>query len=644
MEKSRMSFAQLLLNVIFIIPVTLRVSGKWLCHRAYGTGGWARTLPVALVGLALGVMTGWQAADRIAFEFAPGAFSWLLNSSSWFLTFLLVASLVYTHVWSALYYFALRHLWDLWERAWRAYERIWKSVLLPGLEALVKIIKVAPGSTYLWSHLEDENGIRSKEIRLLEVLCIIAIFGAGGYSGYLTYELVSASGLQFVGLSAVATTLAVIVAGSLVGLISPLFDSKAYASVAAASAMSTSVLLFLPPAFLGQTFAIKALALFAMFVFGVAYMVPALVIFLQGGFMKKVLTQWRRMLDTAYGEETDKDYQRFFQHALNIVLSFVLTWIAYSISISIGFASWLAFLIAALTLVYTYAEGFQKHLGQSKANTELAIVSILSVSYLTYQAVTASSAAVAFGLSLAAFLATALIAYPFFYIALRFVSRPFATSAGYALEKVHARLSSRVVAAFAWLRRKQDEAFNDRSEFAGLFGHLLNVAILAAALTLWIPSAAAYATSNIFFEIAIFAFVSVNGFILLGRLFSSYSGATLGFFTGLSTFAAVAYFVNDMSGSLTIALLVAGVASGIVGGVVAPLFYLQVARLLAPFTATLAPPVNRVFNILWSAYRDLWIAFGRHFAVVLALLQPLFAAVARTWQTVAAQLTRLFGA
>jgi hypothetical protein len=43
MEKPKMSLYELLLNFIFFIPVTLKISGAWLIKRAYGSenrDGW----------------------------------------------------------------------------------------------------------------------------------------------------------------------------------------------------------------------------------------------------------------------------------------------------------------------------------------------------------------------------------------------------------------------------------------------------------------------------------------------------------------------------------------------------------------------------------------------------------------------------
>jgi len=143
---------------------------------------------------------------------------------------------------------------------------------------------------------------------------------------------------------------------------------------------------------------------------------------------------------------------------------------------------------------------------------------------------------------------------------------------------------------------------------------------------------------------AIVAFVGINGFVLLGRLFTYYSGATLAFFSGMTTLGAVSYYVNSVTGSWVTAGFLGLFASGLVGGVIAPLFYLYVAKkILSPFTDTLAPIVIRIFDALWTAYKALWSAIGRQIARVFAFLAPIMAAIARTWQTIAAQIGRIFG-
>ena len=123
METSKTTVWQLILNIIFFIPVTLRLSGKWLCRHAYDTarkGGWTRVIVANIIGVFLGIGIGWQVADTLAFVYNLGTPSWLL-------TFILTGTLTYTHVWSSLYYFALRFVFDLWDKLWSAYDRLWRE-------------------------------------------------------------------------------------------------------------------------------------------------------------------------------------------------------------------------------------------------------------------------------------------------------------------------------------------------------------------------------------------------------------------------------------------------------------------------------------------------------------------------------------
>jgi hypothetical protein len=200
------------------------------------------------------------------------------------------------------------------------------------------------------------------------------------------------------------------------------------------------------------------------------------------------------------------------------------------------------------------------------------------------------------------------------------------------------------VAAFAVLAEKRKEAFNDRSEFAKLFGHLLNLVILVIALLQALPVVSAKLTSNFYVDAAIIAFVSINGFVLLGRLFSYYSATTLASVGGLVTLATVGYYVNELSGSLTAAVLLGLSAAGLVGGVFAPLLYLQFSKLFTPITPALAPFFNQAFEALWTVYKALWASVARQFRFLLVILQPVLAAIARTWQVVTAQIARVFGA
>ncbi|MBP6745719.1 hypothetical protein KA344_10830, partial [bacterium] len=637
METPKTSFFQLILNIIFFIPVTLKISGEWLCKRAYGSGSWARTIPVALIGVILAAMFGWQFADWLAFSYA-------LGSASWLLIFLVATTLTYTHVWSSVYYFVLRHIWDFWEKLWRLYEKLWKDALLPAVEQIVTMIKLAPGAAALWSQLENEYGSRSKGIRFIETVLIIAIFASASYVGYLAYGWVLTVGASFAGLQAVAVVSGFMLAVILVSLVSPLFSNKAYQSIVAYGLLGSWALVEYVPFVATQSEVVKVATFAGSSLLAITYIMPAVVVGLQGGFMKRVLHYWSKLLNSSYGHEDDKDYQRFFQHLLNIGLAFAFSWVFFSVSVSTGLPIWLSWTIAAITLVYTYTEGFQKHFGRSQATSEMAVATILVAAYGTYHMALTGSAALNFGLAVAALLSTGLVFYPMFYIAVRAITRPLSQSVGYALENLHSRLSSKIVAAFALLAEKRKEAFNDKSEFAKLFGHLLNLTILIIALVQALPVVSLKLTSNFYVDAFIIAFVSINGFVLLGRLFSYYSGATLAFVSGLVTLASVGYYVNELSGSLTTAVLLGFAAAGVVAEVFAPLFYLQFARLFTPVTPVLAPFFNRAFEALWSAYKALWAAVGRQFRFVLIVLQPVLAAIGRTWQVVTAQIARVFGA
>ncbi|MDP3507997.1 MAG: hypothetical protein Q8T09_08415 [Candidatus Melainabacteria bacterium] len=637
METPKTSVFQFILNIIFFIPVTLKISGEWLCKRAYSTGSWTRTIPVALIGAVLAVLAAWQTADWLAFSYG-------LGSATWLLIFLVVTTLTYTHVWSSLYYFVLRHVWDLWEKLWRSYEKLWKNALLPALEQIVAMVQRAPGAMALWSQLQNQYGGRSKGIRFIETVLYIALFAAVSYYGYLTYAWVLTLGISFVGLQAFAAVAGFILALALVSLVSPLFDSKAYQSIVAYGLLGSWALVQYVPFVAAQSEVVKVATFAASSLFAITYLVPALVVGLQGGFMKRVLHYWSELLNSSYGDEEDKDYQRFYQHLLNIGLAFAFAWVLYSLSIATGLALWLAWLIAVVSLVYSYTEGFQKHFGHSQATREMALATILVASYGTYHAALTNSAALNFGLLVATLLSTGLVIYPIFYIVVRAITRPLSSSVGYALERLHGRLSSKIVAAFAVLAEKRKEAFNDRSDFAKLFGHVLNLVILVIALLQALPVVSAKLTSNFYVDAIIIAFVSINGFVLLGRLFSYYSATTLASVGGLVTLATVGYYVNELSGSLTAAALLGLSAAGLVGGVFAPLLYLQFSKLFTAITPTLAPVFNQAFEALWTVYKALWASVARQFRFLLVVLQPVLAAIARTWQVVTAQIARVFGA
>jgi len=74
------------------------------------------------------------------------------------------------------------------------------------------------------------------------------------------------------------------------------------------------------------------------------------------------------------------------------------------------------------------------------------------------------------------------------------------------------------------------------------------------------------------------------------------------------------------------------------------LLYLQFSKLFTPITPALAPFFNQAFEALWTVYKALWASVARQFRFLLVILQPVLAAIARTWQVVTAQIARVFGA
>jgi hypothetical protein len=635
MQIRKTSFLQLLLNIIFFIPATLKISGEWLTKRAYREK-WTRSIPVALIGVALSFLGGWQIADVVAFKYNLGSFTW-------FLSFLAATTLIFTHAWSSLYYFFLRHVWNLLDKLWRAYERLFDDGIHPFFEVVTGILSQFPGAESLWKQLETEYGSRSKGVRFLEAGLVVTLFGLAGYAGYLTYSWVLTMVAGFIAPATLAGTAALVAAILVFYLASPWFNSKSQPTVVAYSALiSWAAVTYLPWA-TAQSIGVKAGIAGGSFVFATAYLIPLLVVALQGGFIAKVLKYWAEITDSCYREEEDKDFQRFFQHQANIVLAAAIAWVFYSLSVAAALPPVLASAISFLVLIYSYAVAFHKHIGSRSGNRDIAHTTLLIVAYGIYQLSFATSTAANFGLAVAAWATTGAFLYPLSYIALRFVTRPAAPRLGVALEALHGKLAGKILVAYKALREKQDATFDDRSDFAAFFGHVLNVTILALALTQGLPALEAYTTTSFWLDTAIVVFVTVNGFVLLGRLFSSYGGATLGFAGSLITLATTAYYVNAITGSLVAGLTLGLAAAYIVGGILAPLTYLPLAKYLAGPTSGITTLVKKLFDFLWEIYKALWIAIGKQFKFVLWLLAPVFALVAKTWEGISNSLKRIWG-
>ncbi|MBK9280714.1 MAG: hypothetical protein IPM93_21330 [Candidatus Obscuribacter sp.] len=641
------------LTIIFFIPVTtyqlLRESGEWLWKRIRRANGWERSLVVGVVGLPISGASAWQVANLLAFHYGLGGLSW-------FFCFIVSAVLIWSHAWSSLYYFGLRHVWNLGEKAFKQWDRFCRNGLHPMLRALTDWTRQAPGANKLWLAVEGEDGRSGTAVRVLEVIAGVSIFGGAAYTGYLTYGAVTATALvdsgtlmMILGLTAAAT-----VFGSIMMFFISMAEGKAPAIVAAYSALLAGATAYAATQFplVSQTpvsnSAGIALGVFDFFV-NVTYVLPLAISLMQSGTIKRLVERWFDLIKDSYAEEENKDFQRFYQHALNLTLAPVLGFTIYIMATASALPVWSAALLAAATAIYSYCEAFRKRLNSYRCNLEMGTTIVFLAGAAAFTFMPAANAAISVAWAIGSMVFTYLFAYPAFYLTTRMIATRVNVGTvncgtlGLALEKLHGSLSASVTAMFEALRTKRREAFDDNTDFSALFGHVLNLVIVATAVYSGTPVAMDYLTSSFWLNAAIAFFVATNGFVLLGKLFSSYSAHTWAAVLGLSSAAATGYYSYQVSDSVVTSVVLAAAVADIAAYVVAPLSYLAVRNVTAGFTPGLAKFARDSFDAIWSIYVRIWAAIGTRFAIVMTILAPIFASIINACRAVSATVSRIFG-
>lgn len=636
------SVIQFILKLVFFIPVgvyqILKSSGKWLQKRI-GRDGWVRHLVVDLVGVPISGVVGWQLAD-------VAAFTWGLGSLSWFTIFIVTSVLIWSHLWCSIYYFALRHIWDFIERVLKYWDRFCREILSPVTRDITNWTRKAPGADALWSNVETPEGYRSTGVRFLEAFLAVTGVGFIAFASYLAYGATMTAGSVYVAshtvmvvtaLAAAATTF-----GTLFAIAASLLDSKAPNVVVSWSTIVAASVAWFVHSFTGLSGGANAAISGATWLFGTAYLLPGAITVMQTGRIKKLVMRWYGLIDDCYHEEENKDFQKFNHHLQNLIMAPVIGWCVYGISLQASSPLWLAVVLGAVAFVYGYTEFYKKDLNTSRGNAELGATFVLLATYFAYDSIAPASTFASVALVIGLLVANFLVVYPLVYIVTRAITTPIAAAAGVKLEAMHTFLSSGINKMFEGLRELQTKAWDDRTDFAPLFGQVLNLVVVGAAVLQGGPALSGHMTSYTWLNVILTAFIGVNAFVLFGRLFTRYGAETLSTVLGLSSAASVGYYAYVASGSYTVAVAMGIIVCGIAAGVIAPLFYLGLRKIAEPVTPTLAPLAKDGFEALWNIYKEIWAFIGRISAQVLSIFAPIFALVAGTIAAVSASISRMF--
>lgn len=627
-------FCKLILWLVSIIPVTFYQGTKSIgqkLEKRIRRDGFARSLVVYILGAPIAGVTGWELANKAAFLAGFG-------SKAWTVILIVAAVVVWAVVWPGFYYLFLRHVWNALEKVYKYWERFCEHVVSPALEEFVTAIRKAPGADKLWSNVLPKEGGRGPAYRFVKTGFTIFALGAMAYGAYVVYGLTMTAGSAYIASHTLLIVVAMSVAATTFGTVfcftGSLFDRHVPDTMSGVSTVF-AVAVAWP---MIQSFGYPAIAAAAVgtWLVSMTYLLPGLITVLQTGRLKKIVEKWYKLIDTCYHEEENKEFQKFWQHGINLILSPVLGYVLFSIASSAGLPVWGALVLALIGAVYSYAESGRKWFGKWQGNMDAGVTFDVLMAYLVYDYVSPQGALASVGVGIVAVLSMFAVVYPIVYLSARAVSASFAGPAGVALEALHLRLSAKLNVFFDKLRELRDEAFGDRSEFARLFGHLINLTLVAVALVSGGSALMAHLTGIVWVNYVLAAFIAMNVLVLFGRLFSRYSAETLATVLGLSVAGPVGYFAYGASGSFLVAAGLVLVLGGIVGGVLAPLVYLVARRAFARITPVLAPKFDKFFDGLWNLYVEIWKA-------VITVVAPIVAFVNSVWKSIAESFSSVFG-
>jgi hypothetical protein len=609
---------------------------KFLSKKAYG-GKWQSIIVSCLVGFGLSCLAALSAAS---FGLANGvSFIW------WGLGSILGFWLTGGIVWPLAYLGVFKPLWNLGEKFLDLTRKIAKNAAAPMFKGLVSVACKFPGATALWNTVLDtppaEGAPRRKRWAFngLSFVVGVATLALGAFVAYTSYNFLIALvptvlfdyhvNQALAGLLALTATTLVVV---------PLYQLQdegkeghlvTVLSGAATWAIVTKTALLAGFVGVGLYAAAAAVA-----VVGFIYVVPGVIALLSGGLAEAVLRGWKNLLEAVYDDEENKDFRKFYHNLMNIVVALIFGGVAYYVAGLVHLPPVLVWVAVVATVLYSYVEALREVVNKSSGNPLIGVTLSVTAGVASWFVLPGLVGIVGGWLAAACVgitFAVGFIAYPFFYLIVRALTSWASVPVGALLDSLH----NSAVEAFLKLRKAirdiQRKAFDDTTPYSGMFGHLLNLAVIGVAIWQALPLAMGYLSFGFWLNTALAVFVGVNLFMLLGKLFYKWGAEALAAGGGFVALLSSAHWAYGVSGGNVVAtIVVACTAASIVAGFVAPAVYLAIRPIAnLVLTGWLAPLLSNTFDFMWKVYEGFWRQFSVVYRLVLAIAKPIFSFLAK---------------
>lgn len=617
---------------LLIKPV--KDAAKHVSSRVYdGFAGWLFHLPVGLfASFWMASLAGWA----IGWEEGESLLVWLPVSSFAFLLSLFLG-------YPAFILYIFRPVEEKCEAFVRLVGKAIDRYFGKLMRGIVDLVKDLPLSTRLWQSIETE-GKKANWVAIV-LVCVLVLAVLLGTVTWAVWVYDQVFALFPSDWSYAPTAVALFAAAVIVATATSVFWKLMNAGEAAFVAVvySTAGVYALSPvtvALVGGYGAGAVWSAYAVeFIVACAYAFPGAILLAEGELAKRIGRWLVRVINQAY-EEQDRDYRLFFSHVNNIFFSAVFAVVAFVLTGLYGFPDVVNLLAALAAFVIAYISN-PKTFELNTTNILWGflwalLVGIVVFLYGPLHGWLLYMSAILSGLT------TIFVLFPLAYKGLRATTNPYIA---HPTGRFLARSYDRIFEAARFIERKYREhvivpCFADRSQESKFFGHLATLAIVGFGIYQALPLldvgfglpaillAAALTVSTLFC------------YVLIGQVVFAAGNALVAAVIGVATFVVAGMYTYNVNEELWYWAIVVGFfAASVAGGVIFPLLYKAVRKIISPVTPVLEPPLTKFAEMCWKKFCLL----GEKLWNLLKLLSRLWKVCARFLSAVWAAIWSVIG-
>lgn len=617
---------------VFAVMFFFWKPAKFLSGKAYG-GKWKDGLLAGLIGFALSCLAAISAAN---FGLAHGiSFIWWGLAS--------VLAFVYTGgiVWPAAFLGVFKPLWNFGDKLLDLTRKLAKNVTGPLFAGAASVARKVPGADALWAIVQDTpvvEGAKPRKrwaVNVCHGIVFIATLAFAAAVAYISYNyllaLVPAPLLSVYFVNQALAGLLALTAATFVMV--PLYQlqdegKEGYAvavlSGVATWALATKTVLLTGVAGLGFYAAVAGI--FALLF---VYLVPGVIALASGGLVEAVLRGWKNLLEAVYDDEKNQDFRKFYHNLMNIVVALLSGAVTFYVANLVHLPEVLVWVAVVASVLYSYVDALREVANKSAGNPVIGLaVSVASgvAAWFWLPALVGITGGALVAAVIGVTAAVGFIVHPLVYLVVRALTAWAAAPVGTLLDSARVGAVNLFKKVRDAVRSMQKKAFDDTTPYSGMFGHLLNVAVIGVAIWQALPLAMGFLSFGFWINTILAVFFGINMFMLLGKLFHKWGAEALALGAGFVALLSSAQWAYGVSGgSIVATIIVAGTAAYVAGGLVAPAVYL-VLRPIANLVLTgwLAPLLETCFNFMWDLFESFWRKFAGLYRAAAALVKPIF--------------------